>query len=74
MNQPHYSMNIIWDKEDQIFVVSIPELDGCMTHGKTYEEAVTNGLDTINGWIEVAQGPGQPLPQRRNYADTAVYI
>lgn len=71
MNTPHYSMSIIWDDENKILVVTVPELDGCMTHGKTYEEAVKNGEDAINGWIEVAQQLGWPLPQSRNYADTA---
>jgi predicted RNase H-like HicB family nuclease len=71
MNGPHYSMNIVWDEEDQIFVVTVPELDGCMTHGKTYEEAVKNGEDAISGWIEVAQSLGWTLPKPRNYTDTA---
>ena len=26
-----------------------------MTHGKTYEEAVKQGIDTIEGWIQVAR-------------------
>lgn len=71
MSKPHYSMNIVWDEEDQIFVVTVPELDGCMTHGKTYEEAVKNGEDAISGWIEVAQDLGWTLPRPRNYTDTA---
>jgi predicted RNase H-like HicB family nuclease len=71
MNEYHYSMDIVWDEEDRIFVVTVPELDGCMTHGKTYEEAVRSGKDAMNGWIEVAQSLGWPLPQPRTYADAA---
>ena len=71
MNEPHFSMNIVWDEEDEIFVVAVPELDGCMTHGKTYEEAVRNGKDAMNGWIEVARSLGWALPRARNYTDTA---
>ncbi len=71
MNEHHYSMNIIWDEEDKIFVVTVPELDGCMTHGKTYEEAVKNGEDAMNGWVEVAQSLDWTLPQPRNYTDVA---
>src|SRR5579864_1467654 len=33
-----YSMLIQWDEDDQIYVVTVPELLGCRTHGKTYEE------------------------------------
>jgi predicted RNase H-like HicB family nuclease len=55
-------MVIQWDDQDKIFVASVPELPGCMTHGKTYEEAVKKGEEAIEGWIEVAKGMGWPLP------------
>ncbi len=61
----HYSMIIQWDDEDHIFVVSVPELPGCMTHGKTYEEAVQQGKDAIESWIMVAQEFGHPIPPPR---------
>ncbi len=38
----HYSMIIQWDERDNIYVVNVPELPGCMTHGKAYEEALPN--------------------------------
>src|SRR5205085_11717267 len=38
-----------------IDVVSVPELPGCMTHGKTYEEALQQGQDAIESWITVAK-------------------
>ena len=50
----HYSMNIQWDEDDQVFVVTVPELPGCRTHGATYEEAVQQGQDAIESWIKVA--------------------
>jgi len=71
MNEHHYSMNIVWDEEDKIFVVTVPELDGCMTRGKNYEKTIKNGKDAISGWIEVAQSLGWPLPRPKNYADAA---
>src|SRR5437016_5292953 len=42
MNAKHYSMNIQWSKEGQTYIVTVPELPGCKTHGDTYEEAVQN--------------------------------
>ena len=62
MRDLHYSMIIQWDEEDKIFVVTVPELPGCMTHGKTYEEAVKQGQEAIEGWIEVAESLGWPIP------------
>ena len=58
----HYSMNIQWDEDDQIFVVTVPELPGCRTHGATYEEAVQQGQDAIASWIKAARELGRPIP------------
>ena len=58
----HYSMVIQWDADDHIYVVTVPELPGCMTHGKTYEEAVRQGQDAIATWIEGSQERGFPIP------------
>lgn len=63
MNEIHYSMNIEWDSEDRIFVVTVPELPGCMTHGKTYEEAVRQGMDAIESWLQVARELGRTIPE-----------
>ena len=61
----HYSMNIQWHEGDQIYVVTVPELPGCQTHGKTYEEAIRQGQDAIDSWIMVAKELGRPIPPPR---------
>ncbi len=61
----HYSMVIQRDADDQIYVVTVPELPGCMTHGRTYEEAVQQGQDAIASWIMVAKELGRPVPPPR---------
>jgi predicted RNase H-like HicB family nuclease len=71
MNQAdikHYSMSIQWDTRDNIYVVSVPELPGCMTHGKTYEEAVRQGQDAIESWIMAALADNEPIPPPRTLA------
>lgn len=60
-----YSMVIQWDAEDRIYVVSVPELPGCMTHGRTHQEAVEQGLEAIEGWIQVARELGRTVPPPR---------
>jgi predicted RNase H-like HicB family nuclease len=62
MDEIHYSMIIQWDEDDKIFVVTVPELPGCITHGRTYEEAVKQGQDAIESWITVAREMGRPVP------------
>lgn len=58
----HYSMFIQWDPKDRIYVVTVPELEGCMTHGATYEEAVRQGQDAIETWLDAARADGDPIP------------
>ena len=58
-----YSMTIQYDPIDQIYVVTVPELPGCRTHGKTYEEAVRQGRDAIMSWIDDARAVGEPIPE-----------
>ena len=59
---PDYAMILEWDPNDQIYVVTVPELPGCMTHGSTREEAVRQGQDALESWIDVAREDGAPMP------------
>ena len=61
----HYSMNIQWSEEDRVFIVTVPELPGCITHGRTYEEAVRQGQDAIATWIEGSHELGLSIPEPR---------
>jgi len=62
---PPYSMRIDWDPDDLIYVVSVPELPGCMTHGATYEEGARKGSEAIASWLDAAKKFGDPLPDPR---------
>jgi predicted RNase H-like HicB family nuclease len=66
--QFHYSMIIEWDPQDHIYVVTVPELPGCRTHGGTYEEAVKQGQEAIEGWIASAQADGWPVPEPKTFS------
>jgi predicted RNase H-like HicB family nuclease len=68
MDNQHYSMIIQWDDEDKIYVVTVPELPGCRTHGHTYEEAVQQGQDAIDNWIEDAIASNDPVPPPSMFA------
>jgi predicted RNase H-like HicB family nuclease len=62
MDEKHYSMIIQWNDEDEIYIISVPELPGAKTHGKTYEEAIKNALEVIELWIDAAKKDGRPIP------------
>ena len=53
-----YRMEIVEDKVEGGFVVSYPDLPGCITCGETVEAAVTNALDAKKAWIEAALEAG----------------
>jgi predicted RNase H-like HicB family nuclease len=58
-----YELIIYWSKEDQSFVVEVPELPGCMADGGTYEQAAANAQRVIEEWIETARELGRPIPE-----------
>lgn len=53
-----YRMEIVEDKDEGGFVVSYPDLPGCITCGETVESAVENALDAKRAWIEAALEEG----------------
>lgn len=50
----NYRMEIVEDRTEGGFVVSFPELPGCITCGDTLETAVTNALDAKKAWLQAA--------------------
>jgi predicted RNase H-like HicB family nuclease len=63
MNMQKYETIIFWSKEDQYFVVDVPELSGCMEHGATSNEALTNAQEAIQLWLDTAIEFGDPIPE-----------
>ena len=49
----NYKVIIMYDKEFEGYVVDVPVLNGCMSQGKTLEEALANVKDAITGWLHV---------------------
>jgi len=58
-----YELIISWSKEDDAFIVVVPELPWCMADGVTYEEAVTNAQRVIEEWVETAHSLDRPVPE-----------
>jgi predicted RNase H-like HicB family nuclease len=49
-------LHVIIDKaEPGYYVAEVPALPGCLSQGKTYEEAITNIKEAIEGWLEVME-------------------
>lgn len=58
-----YTRIIFWSEEDKAFLVSVPDLPGCMADGKTTEEALANSEVIIREWIETALEDGRAVPE-----------
>ncbi len=49
-------LHIKIEKDEQgYFVTEVPALPGCISQGKTKEEALTNIKEAIEGWFEVME-------------------
>ncbi len=53
---------LIEQDEDGMFVVEVPSLPGCITQGKTRQEAVRNAEEAIAAYLESLQEHGDPIP------------
>lgn len=61
---------IIYPGEDGWWVVECPSLPGCISHGKTKEEAIENIKEAIAGYILALQEDS--LPVQVEHFDTMV--
>ena len=49
-------LHVIVEKDEAgYYVAEVPALPGCLSQGKTYEEAITNIKEAIDGWLEVME-------------------
>jgi predicted RNase H-like HicB family nuclease len=58
-----YEIIIYWDKQDHAYIAEVPELPGCLAHGKTYDDALRNAQEAIQLWIDTAKEFGDPVPE-----------
>lgn len=61
----HYSILIEYEPTDNIYIASVPELPGCETHGLSYEEALAQVQDALDGFVAVAEAEHLTLPAPR---------
>lgn len=54
---------LLYPGEDGYFVVEVPSLPGCISQGKTREEALANIEEAISLYIEVLQDRGEFVPE-----------
>jgi len=55
---------IIEKDEAGYYVAEVPALPGCLSQGKTYDEAIDNIKEAIAGWLEVMEDKQAIDPSR----------
>lgn len=58
-----YEIIIFWSNQDGVYVADVPELSGCMAHGKTAASALKNAQQAVKLWIETAREFGDAVPE-----------
>ena len=56
---------IVYPGEDDYWVVECPTLPGCISQGKTKEEAIQNIREAIAEYIAALEEDGLPVPKER---------
>jgi predicted RNase H-like HicB family nuclease len=63
---------MIYPGDDDYWVAEVPSLPGCISQGKTREEAITNIKEAIHAYINALAEDGLPIPEERFEALLAV--
>ena len=56
---------MIYPGEDGWWVAECPSLPGCISQGKSKEEAIGNIREAIEAYIAALEGDGLPVPDER---------
>ena len=62
----NYRIELIEDPYEGGYVVSYPDLRGCLSCGETVEEAIENGKDAKEAWLTAAVEDGISIPEPLN--------
>lgn len=65
MNGENFEMIVWWSKDDNAYLVEVPELPGCLAHGATRQDAIRNAEDAVRFWIQTAKEDGLAIPEPR---------
>ncbi len=58
----HIVIQHLNDESGSYYFATVKEFDGCMSHGKNYDEAFKNIQEAMEGWIETKLENEFPVP------------
>ena len=56
---------MLYPGEDGYWVVECPSLPGCISQGRTKEEAIANVKEAIEGYVAALEADRLPVPEER---------
>ncbi len=56
---------IVYPGEDEFWVAECPSLPGCVSQGKTKQEAIANIREAIKGYVAALEEDKLPVPPER---------
>lgn len=62
------------DEDGGGYLITFPDLPGCMSDGETPEEAVANGRDAFSAWMSARTHIGKPIPKPTRHGESAMPV
>lgn len=59
----NYCIVMKYSSEEKYYIVTVPDLPGCMADGKSPNEAYENVKNVITEWIDMAKAAGREIPE-----------
>ncbi len=63
-----------WEAEDEVYTAWVPSLPGCVTFGKTIEEALEMARDSIEIYVETLISHGEVVLSDESVIESTVKI
>jgi len=60
-----YTVILERDAEGRGYTVLVPALPGCITQGRTQQEALSRAREAIAAYIESLEADGEPVPEEQ---------
>lgn len=64
-----YPAIFTWHEDEKVYLVSFPDVEGCLTFGYTLPEVLANAEDALNLMLSDAEESGEPIPKASNLKD-----
>lgn len=59
----NYCVVLKYSQDDKCYIISVPDLPGCIADGLTPNEAYDNARIVIREWMETARAADRPIPK-----------